>query len=289
MPRCHSMHWRQHVALDVGTATTRMASGASSLIETPSRVGIRPALLHGVVVDRDAALHVLRPLLEKARVFGIVKPCILACAPSDARPDERQVLADVIMEAGAASLSIMPEPLAAAIGSGVDVSSPHAQMVIDVGEGVTDCAVIKAGRIQATCAIRQGCSHMRRSILNAGTGPAAGQYGERQAEALIRTCGLNKPHLATDEPLASTAMQRVADAIVGTVEAFVKDLPDSLGCDVIHSGICLTGGGALVPGMREYFEERLRISIRTAGNPLTAVAEGARAVLPVVLVLNQWH
>lgn len=285
MPRSHNLYWRQHVALDVGTAKIRIAAGASSFLEKPSRIGARHALANGVVIDSETALQILRPLLDRTRVFGIVKPCVLACAPSDARSDERQLLADSIMEAGAASLSLIPEPLAAAIGSGLDVSSPYAQMVIDIGEGVTDCAVIKSGRIQATCAIRQGCAHMRRSILQ-----GLASCDESDAEALIRTRGLLQSPLATGSaPAAVSAMHPVVGEIVDTIELFVRDLPDCLACDVIDSGICITGGGALIPGMRDYLEKRLRITMRVADNPLASVAEGARAVLPVILALNQWQ
>ncbi len=289
VPKFHSLHWRQHIALDVGTATTRIAAGTSSFIEKPSRIGPRPALANGVIADDEAARQVLKPLLDGARAFGIVKPYVLACAPSDARSEERQLLADCIMKAGAASLSLIPEPLAAAIGSGLDVSSPYAQMVIDIGEGVTDCAIVRSGKIQATCAVRTGCAHMRSSIVKAALLHGWIHCDDDYAEMLIRTCGLRQSLAQEKSALTATALQPVVDTIGDTLEAFLKDLPDSLGCDVIDSGICLTGGGALVPGVREYLEQRLRIDINIASKPLASVAEGARAVLPIILSLNQWH
>ena len=138
-----STYWRQHVALDVGTATIRLAAGPSQLIEQPSRIGDKRALRGGVVVDGDTISHILKPLLDRTRQFGIVKPYVLTCAPSDARPEERQLLIDSIMRSGAAEAAVIPEPMAAAIGAGIDVSSPYARMVIDIGEGVTDCAIIR--------------------------------------------------------------------------------------------------------------------------------------------------
>ncbi|MDD2732395.1 MAG: rod shape-determining protein [Desulfuromonadaceae bacterium] len=147
-----SLHkfWRQDIALDVGTVTTRVAIGMHRLIEQPSETATKHALCGGVVVDGDTAVTFLKPLLAQVRRFGVLGPRVLACAPSDASKEERELLIDSIMRAGAASISLVPEPLAAAIGAGVDVSSHYAQMVIDIGEGVTDCAVIRSSKIRAT-------------------------------------------------------------------------------------------------------------------------------------------
>ena len=289
MPRLHTVHWRQHVALDVGTATTRIAAGTTSFVEKPSSVEGKPALANGVVVDQEAVLQILAPLLDRGRIFGILKPFVLACAPSDACPEERALLADSIMKAGAASVSMIPEPLAAAIGSGLDVASPYAQMIIDIGEGVTDCAVILSGKIQATCAIRQGCSHMRRSIMRAVRDDGWTISDENYAEMLMRNNGLRQGSAETGSNLPGIVLQSVVEKIALTAQSFLKDLPDSLACDVIDSGICLTGGGSLIPGVKEYLERQLRIGIKVACNPLTSVAEGARAIIPVILSLNQWH
>ena len=288
MSRLHTFHWRQHIALDVGTATTRIAAGTASFVEKPSLVEGRPALANGVVVDPEAVLQILTPLLDRGRVFGILKPFVLACAPSDACAEERALLADSIMKAGASSVSVIPEPLAAAIGSGLDVASPYAQMIIDIGEGVTDCAVILSGKIQATCAIRQGCSHMRRSVMGAAQDNGWTISDENHAEMLMRNHGLRQGQ-STPSNQADIGLQSVVEKIALTAHSFLKDLPDRLACDVIDSGICLTGGGSLIPGVREYLERQLRIGIKVASNPLASVAEGARAIIPVILALNEWH
>ena len=129
--------WRQDVALDVGTAVTRVAIGMHRLIERPSETAVKRALRGGVVVDGDAAVAFLKPLLAQVRVFGVVGPRVLACAPSDVKSTERELLIESIVKAGASSVVVIPEPLAAAIGAGADVSSPYAQMVIDIGEATT--------------------------------------------------------------------------------------------------------------------------------------------------------
>jgi rod shape-determining protein MreB len=277
-------YWRPHVALDVGTATTRIATGLSNFIEQPSRVGLKRALRGGVVVDGETTFQVLKPLLDRARVCGIVKPCVLTCAPSDARYEERQLLVDSIMRSGAASALVIPEPLAAAIGAGIDVSSPYARMVVDIGEGVTDCAIIRSSEIRATCALRVGCHQMRSTIV----GAAKNSLNDTSADILLRNCGLTRSPEAIGSVMVATSIEPVLEQIAGTVDSFIRDLPPDLGCDVIDSGICLTGGGALIPGVRQYLENRTGITVSVAKNPRASVVEGARAILPVILMLNRW-
>jgi rod shape-determining protein MreB len=284
-----SVYWREHVALDVGTATTRIASGQSALSELPSSMGERRALREGVVVDGEAVARMLHPLFEGARRFGLLAPCVLACAPSDARQEERQMLTESILRAGAASVALIPEPLAAAIGAGMDVSSPYAQMVIDIGEGVTDCAIIRSGKIHATCATRIGCSQMRRAIVSAAKGYGCPFVSDSFADTLMRTCGLTPSRDEAGSVFTAAALRPVVKEIADTVDAFLRDLPHGVGCEVIDSGICLTGGGALIPGIREFFEQRTGIGMTIAGNPRSSVVEGARAIVPVILSLNQWR
>ncbi|MCM0080421.1 rod shape-determining protein [Geomonas sp. Red32] len=257
-------------------------------MEHPSRLGSKRGLLAGVVVDSETVVAILKPLLDRTRMFGVLKPQVLACAPSDAKKEERQILIDSIFRSGAASLSVIPEPLAAAIGSGLDVSSPYAQMVVDIGEGVTDCAVIRAGRIAATCAIRTGCGRMRNAIVVAVRDSGRPALAEADGDALLFGCGLMRPPHHPANVMVAAALGPVAEEIADTVDAFLRDLPDDIGCEIIDSGICLTGGGALVPGIRGYLEQRTGIGVKTARAPLASVVEGARAIMPVVTALNEW-
>lgn len=259
--RFHFLNWRQQVALDVGTSTIRAASGHRPLIEQHSWLGSRTGVRDGVVVDPAIVAEILRPILAGTRLFGIVKPCVLACAPSDATLEERQRLHDAIMQAGASSVMIIPEPLAAAVGAGIDVSSPYAQMIVDIGEGVTDCALIKMSRIQTTAAVRVGCGQMR-----IGLHPALFQQSGRLPEG---------------HPL-----QPVLESITRLIDDFLQDLSPETGCEVIENGILLTGGGALIPGLSRYLAQHSGIHVVTAPKPRDSVVEGARAILPVVVMLN---
>lgn len=280
------------MALDVGTASIRVGTGMHRLIEQPSTTAAKRALCGGVVVDGEALVAILKPLLAQGRVFGIVKPRVLACAPSDVNRSERELLIDSIISSGASSVVVIPEPLAAAVGSGIDVSSPYGQMVIDIGEGVTDCAVIQSSKIRTTCAVRIGCARMRSEIVLAAKKSGNNAITDQEAEEFLRVQGVARSRL---EPQSSGAASRsayavgaVVEKLMDTVNSFLLDLPHSLGCEIIESGIWLTGGGALIPGMRERLEEQTGISVTIVENPRIAVVEGARVILPVVTALNQW-
>ncbi|MBJ6725042.1 rod shape-determining protein [Geomesophilobacter sediminis] len=284
MSTFRDLPWRHSVALDVGTATTRIVTGTGSLIEIPSRLGACPGLAGGVVIDGATVSRLLTPMLHQSRIFGVVKPTVLACAPTDARPEERQLLTDSILRGGAASVSMIPEPLAAAIGAGVDVASPYAQMVIDLGEGVTDCAVIQSGKIRETCALRRGCAHFRNAIVQEAVSWERCDHSD--AELLMRKYGINGPDAGAWGLVAAKSIEAALEGIAEKLAAFFRELPHGAACDIIDGGICLTGGGALIPGVREYLARRLRIGVRVPGNPLLSVAEGIRSILPVILSLN---
>ncbi len=277
----------------MGTAATRVAIGTHRLIEQPSETAVKRALRGGVVVDGDAAVAFLKPLLSQVRVFGVVGPRVLACAPSDVKRNERELLITSIVKAGASSVVVIPEPLAAAVGAGIDVSSPYAQMVIDIGEGVSDCAIIQSSKILATRAVRIGCAGMRRAIMHAAERNGDTTITYKEAEQILRTCGV-APSVSVipashDWSPLSSAVELQSKTVLDTIDSFLRELPPNLGCEVIDSGILLSGGGALIPGIRERLEERTGITVKAADNPLGAVIEGARGILPVVTALNQWR
>jgi len=281
--------WQHNVAVDLGTSTTRVAIGANRLLEEPSGVAAKRALSAGVVVDAETAVILLRPLLAQARMFGIVKPCVLACAPSDVTVDERRLLVESITAAGASAVVVIPEPLAAMVGGGVEVSSPYAQMIIDIGEGVTDCAITQSSRIQETCAVRLGCASMRQAIRSAFRKQNE-IISDEEAETFLRNCGISlSGTLSETGRRVVSAVEIVAARITETIDSFLRALPHTLGCEIIESGIWLSGGGALLPGVRGRIEGITGISVRCVANPRTAVVEGARAILPVVSALNQWR
>ena len=284
----HRSFWRQNVALDVGTANTRAAIGNYRLIEQPSETAAKRALRGGVVVDGETAVRLLKPLLSKVRAFGIVRPCVLACAPSDIKRSERQLLKESILKAGASSVAIIPEPLAAAVGAGIDVSSPYPQMIIDIGEGVSDCAIIQSSKILVTCSVRVGCAMIRMEIARTSKKNGNATVTDNEAEIILRSSGVALSGSGAPDSVEQTFPNSAVEEILNTIDSFLRDLPHTLGSEIIDSGIWLSGGGALIPGIREKLEQRTGIKVSIVSNPLSAVVEGARVILPVVTALNQW-
>lgn len=253
------------VAIDLGTANTRVFAAGRGLVgEMPSVVGhaFHP-LRRGVVVDIGGAAELLEPLLGRARRFGS-RPRALACVPSDATTDERNALRQATRAAGARDVAIVEEPLAAAIGAGLDVGSPYAQMLVDIGDGITDLAVIRSGALLHTDSLRLGCGDIRDTVVDEG-------HAELRADTLMRQ-RCNEAALTGD-------MFGVVEQIAMFVDDFVRDLPDAIAAEVVESGICATGGGAHLLALVQLIRERSGMTLTVAHDPLHAVIYGASRMI----------
>ena len=324
------------LAIDLGTANTRLyANGHGLIADEPSVIKLQPGTgmvqavgaraarlakldpyspavspLHaGVVADVDAATSLLTPFLKRAQRFGIFKPRALACAPTDACEEERAALVEATRRAGASAVIVVPEPLAAAIGAGLDVASPYAQMLVDIGDGVTDIAVIRSGTLITTYAVRTACSDLRHSISQM----VAVRYGvlpfPREAELLMQRIGASTD--AEEDRLFLTAgtdmlsglpisllvsscdliaaIQPSLDTIIEAIHRTVRDLPPRTSCEVIENGICLTGGGAQLEGISDRLATATSLNVHAAKDPMRAVINGARQMLQVGVATNIWQ
>jgi len=298
-------NWRPDIAVDLGTATTRVVSRAHGVVTRASMAGNAPALSSGVVVNGDAVAALLEPLISKMRIFGMIRPRAVACAPTDANAWERNAVIEGVSRGGASAVVVVPEPLAAAVGAGVDIVSPYARMVVDIGEGVTDCAVITSGKVVDTAALRGGCCALRDAVQEAVLRRRSMRISSRQAELLVRSalCGTDAlfwqthgargddcppmPPISRDE--AREAFEPAVGAILGLITGFLREIPHSTGSEIIENGITLTGGGALLAGMRERIQAETGIAVMPVANPLEAVVRGAYAMLPIVAMLNMWR
>ncbi len=323
------------LAIDLGTANTRLyALGHGMIADEPTLVKIQPETgiieavgaraarlarldrhalsvspLHaGVVADVEATTSLLKSFLGRARRFGIIKPRALACAPTGACEEERAALVEATRRAGASAVVIVPEPLAAAIGTGLDISSPYAQLLVDIGEGVTDIAVIRSGTLITTSAVRTACGDLRYSISQM----IAFRYGvllfPQEAERLTRLIGATQDYdherlfltagidLLTGEPMSLCvsshdvieAIEQPLETIIEAIHGTVRDLPLQTSCEVIENGICLTGGGAQLQGISERLAKATSLDVRVAKDPMRAVIKGACQMLKVGAATNIW-
>lgn len=269
--------WRSDVAVDLGTAFTRVAARDRELFKIPSVCRSGPVLRCGTVADPFGAAEILRPLFSKRKRLGFLCPRAVASAPSDATAEELETLVASLIEAGAASVHLVPAPLAAALGAGIDVSLPYAQMIVDVGAGVTDCAVFRSGEMVRSRTTRIGCGTLRNTGIDPAhqSGGAEMTIGNLQALAAAGARGsLKLPDADSHAVLRLKLIE-----ILGTAETLLQESGDRVGCEVIESGIVLTGGGALFPGMRESLAACTSIHIITPSCPLDAVVLGLRAML----------
>ncbi len=321
------------IAIDLGTANIRLyVHGLGVIVDEPSIVKIDSKtgliqsvglgalnnssssdghlvspLHEGVIVDVDQAISLLKPLVElSVKKLGRKKPKALVSTPSDATQQELMNLVDATLRAGISSVAVVPEPLAAAVGTGIDTSSGYSQMLIDVGDGMTDIVIIKSGMLLKSGAIRIACSNIHRSIQNA----ILENYGVRlqyvDVRLLTEQLGLNAANSETivingidsrskedreievhaDEILQ--AISPIANIILKNIKDFLKNLSDSIACEVIESGIHLTGGGACLPGLAERIEKETSITVHRAMDPLNAVIDGARQMVVTGLTTDLW-
>ena len=322
------------IALDLGTANTRLyAQGRGLLADEPSVVQVQrdtglvesvgliatkinslgrnakliSPMRAGVITDVDAATALLKPLLKRARRFGFFRPRVLACAPTDACEAERTAIVEATRRAGASAVTLAPEPLAAAIGIGMDVSSEYAQMLVDIGDGVTDVAIIRSGSLINTSATRVACSDLISEVADL----LATQYGIRiyrnEAQRLIQQIGTGKSPILTPYVVAgadcetgllrrirvqgeelSTVMNPVLRVISNAVSQILRDLPDDIACEVIENGMNLTGGGAKLNGIAEMLANDTSLEVHPARDPMHAVINGARRMLAVGIQTDIW-
>jgi rod shape-determining protein MreB len=318
---------RPSIAIDLGTANTRVfSSDIGQVRERPSTV--RPPevsgnnsfsgdyisylnskisynpLRGGVIVDIYNAINLLKPLLKETR-RGLRQPVSLASAPTDTSPKERELLAKAIIEAGASRVAIIPEVWAAAIGAGIDVTSEHAQALIDIGEGVTDLAVIRDGQLLYTAAIRTACSDLQKAVRSAIVSRHKVYVCSAEAERLTNTISIilmgestdpryitakgndifkgNDVTIDINEKDIVTAMTPVLNRILKMVEFNIRRLPNSVYDEITESGICLSGGGALIAGIDNLIKSRTNLDVRIASDPTRSVINGE------IETLNYWQ
>jgi rod shape-determining protein MreB len=285
------------VAIDAGTAVTRLCSSRSSVIERRSVIEEeiegephgRATMSRGVIADIAGEAAVIEPMLRLSCRNLFDRPNAVVCTPTDATPGERESLLEAVAEAGANVVAVIPEPLAAAVGLGLDVNSAHAAMLVDIGDGVTDIAVIREAEIISSSALRIGCSDFRRSVqqwlewhygLPLSSDAAEGivrAYFVDRAETIPVTHGSRTVLLSSDA--VATVLDPVAEAIADYIETSFRRLSAATAAEVIERGIHVTGGGSRLRHLVANIDRRLPARMLRAADPLNSVIHGARAMM----------
>ena len=257
-------------------------------------VAIRP-LRQGVISDYIATQKMLKYFIRKAMGRRTLrKPRICVCVPSEITEVERKAVEDATYEAGARDVRIIEEPVAAAIGAGVDISKACGNMIVDIGGGTSYIAVISLGGTVVSNSIKVAGDDFDDAIVRYMRKKHNLLIGERTAEEIkinIGTCyprqdvltmDVRGRNLVTGLPKTVTftsdetleALHEPATQIVDAVHAVLERTPPELAADISDRGIVLTGGGSLLRGLEELIEEKTGINTITAEDPMTAVAIG---------------
>jgi len=298
------------VAVDVRNDTVRYVGREAKEVigRTPgSIVAVRP-LKDGVIADFDITANMLKIFIKKAignTLFA--KPRIIICIPSGVTDVERRAVKEAAISAGAKQVSILEEPMAAAIGADLPVAEATGSMVVDIGGGTTEVAVISLGGIVASRSVRVAGDELDAAIISyvkktynlligertaenikIEVGSAYPYEGEEPYEIKGRNLmdGLPKNVFVTPEEIRKAIAEPVS-AILDAIRATLERTPPELAADIIDHGITLTGGGALLRGLDALITQETGMPVHIAKNPLDCVAEGTGKVLDNIQLLNE--
>ncbi len=280
--------------LQVGNAAKEM------LGRTPGNiVAIRP-LKDGVIADFDVTQAMLKYFIGKAnQSHGFLKPRVIVCVPSGVTEVEKRAVEDGTLNAGAKEVYIIEEPMAAAIGAGLPVEEATGSMVVDIGGGTSEVAVISLGGIVASKSLRIAGDDFDDAIINYIKKKFNLMTGERSAEKLKIDIGsayetiedafeeVSGRDLLTGLPknirVSTTdivnALKEPVEQLVSAIKSTLEITPPELAADIMDRGITLTGGGALLRGLDRLITEQTGMDVNIAENPLDCVALGCGAVL----------
>jgi len=286
------------VAINTNTGgILAVGSEAKKMIgRTPSNiVAIRP-LKDGVIADFDTTERMLRYFIQKVhKRRHLAKPRIVVCVPSGITGVEQRAVKDAGYAAGARKVYIIEEPMAAAIGAGLPVHEPTGNMVVDIGGGTTEVAVISLGGIVTSQSIRTGGDELDAAIITYVKKEYSLMLGERTAEEIKMAIGSAFP--TPDEPHAEIrgrdlvsglpktivvsteeirkAIEEPVNSIIDAVKATLDKCPPELSGDIMDRGIVITGGGALLKGLDERLRHETGMPIHITDAPLDSVALGS--------------
>ncbi len=319
------MLFSQDIGIDLGTANTLVfVKGKGIVIREPSVVAInvsaRPArvvavgteakemigrtpgsitamrpLRDGVIADFDITCEMLKKFIQKAMGGSfLTKARVVVCIPSGVTEVERRNVHDVAVEAGAKYVSLIEEPMAAAIGAGLPVSEAIGSMIVDIGGGTAEVAVISLGDIVTSRSVRVAGDSFDNAIsqyikkkynllvgdrtaedIKIKIGSATEYEGEGKMEIKGRNLvdGLPKSITVTSEEIRE-ALSDCVNQILDVVKATLEKTPPELSADIMEQGITLTGGGALLRGLDKLIASETGMPVNVADNPLDCVADG---------------
>jgi rod shape-determining protein MreB len=289
------------VASDVATGQVHaVGADAERMIgRTPATISATRPLRHGVIADFEVTEQMLRYFIRKVLHRRMAHPRLIVCAPSGVTEVEKRAVEEASLAAGARRVHLIEEPIAAAIGAGVAIEEPIGRMVVDVGGGTSEMAVISLGGIVISRSVRVGGYEMDEAITHYLRGEYQLAIGSRTAETIKISIGSATPlspeetievrgrHLITGLPTAiQLRSEEVRDAIraplqeiMRAVRETLEQTPPELASDIARDGILLAGGGTMIRGFADLVAAETGMPVFNADSPLTCVAVGSGQAL----------
>ncbi len=286
----------------VGTEANEM------LGRTPGKVKAIKPMKDGVIADFEITEIMLNAFIKKIKAKKLFsRPRILICCPTNITPVEKNAIKEAAERTGARKVYIEEEPKVAAIGAGMDISKPTANMVIDIGGGTTDIAILSLNDIVSSTSIRIAGNVFDQDLIKYIKEKYKLLIGERTAEDIkIEFSNIYNPskkeklevrgrNLITGLPdtieitqeETKLALEESIQKIVKATTNVLEQTPPELSGDIVEKGIILTGGGAILRGLPEILEKELQVPILIAESPLTCVAEGTGTLLNNITLLEE--
>ncbi len=289
------------VAIDERTGdVVAVGADAQRMIgRTPAQISATRPLRHGVIADFEVTEQMLRHFMQKVLDRRRAHPRLVVCAPSGITEVERRAVEEAALSAGARRVQLIEEPIAAAIGAGVAIGEPVGRMVIDVGGGTSEVAVISMGAIVLSRSVRVGGYDLDEAIANYIRSAHVIAIGSQSAEAIklaVGSAAALESELTTtvrgrdlvsglpreielDSAEIRAALAGPVSEIMAAVQETLEETPPELAGDIARDGILLAGGGALLRGFDMRVEAETEIRAYLAESPLTCVAAGAGQAL----------
>lgn len=288
--------------LAVGTQAKEM------LGRTPENIVAEKPLKGGVIANFYGTRMMLEEFINKCTNKSFfAKPRVVICVPSGITDVEERAVEETAYLSGAKEVYVMEEAMAAAIGAGIKVDSPEGTMIVDIGGGTTEIAVVSLGGIVVSNAIRTAGDDLDHDIIEYIKNKYDVIIGETMAEEIKNTIGaafssmteekmqVKGRNLSTGLPATitvstsdiETAMKRIMEDIVKTINLTLEKTPPELAADIMEKGIVISGGGAYIKNIDRYISDKIGIPVLIANNPLECVARGAGQALSNIEVLKK--
>ncbi|MEG1900494.1 MAG: rod shape-determining protein [Bacilli bacterium] len=298
------------VAIDENSKKVLAVGNDASIMlgRTPGEIKAIKPMRDGVIADFDVTEIMLNNFINKAKGRGLLsKPRILICCPSNITTVEKNAIKEAALRMGAKKVFLEEEPKVAAIGSGLDISKPSGCMVVDIGGGTTDIAVLSLGGIVNSKSVRIAGNTFDNDIIKYVKENHKLLIGERTAEDIKKELGVvykgdkkNSMEIKGRDYLTGLPATKIIDeeeieaALTNNIMEIIREIKNvlettlpELSADIVDKGIMITGGGSLLKGIEDLLKKELKVPIMLSANPLTSVAEGTGIMLNNINLIDR--